>query len=371
MIRLDSLGQTFRDAISITKRFGVEFLWIDCLCIIQDSDEDWRKESLLMREVYEHSYCNIAATASSDGRGGCFRSRDARVVRPCLVNMTVGGQTQRYQLIDFPVWYQMFERSPLNARAWVLQERLLSPRVLHFGIDQIVWECNELTACERYPLGIHAPLPKIQGPRAMRRFMTTPDPESAVLENWSLLVQAYSACGITKDTDRLIALQGIVRMLQDVVRSPFSSGLWMKDIERQLSWVVLSPKLARRPSEHIAPSWSWASLVGEVKLLPAHGDLLVDEVPGEGIFKVLDIEKSPGGSLTNSFVSHAQLLVRCFLVPMDLALYDWEDVSDDPVEAIPDDPVESLAESPDNQMSAPRAPALVSVNRPVRALTRN
>ncbi len=153
-IPLESLCKTFQDAVQITRRLVVDYIWIDCFCIIQDSPEDWYQESTAMEFVYGHSFCNIAATASADGRGGCFRTRDPKMIHRCIVNISISGKPYQWHLSDFDVWWGRFERSALNVRAWVLQERLLSPRVLHFDRDQLVWECNERTACERYPVGL-------------------------------------------------------------------------------------------------------------------------------------------------------------------------------------------------------------------------
>lgn len=73
------------------------------LCIMQDSQEDWAHESLLMGQVYGNSYCDIAATASLDGRGGCFRARDPRTVLPCLVTIGIAGKRQPFFLSDVKV----------------------------------------------------------------------------------------------------------------------------------------------------------------------------------------------------------------------------------------------------------------------------
>lgn len=58
------LPRSFRDAVHITRELGIRYLWIDALCILQDSTKDWHYEAASMK-VYENSYCNIAATAAS------------------------------------------------------------------------------------------------------------------------------------------------------------------------------------------------------------------------------------------------------------------------------------------------------------------
>jgi hypothetical protein len=66
------LRKTYLDAITITRRLSIKYLWINSLCILQDSREDGQRESALIMTVYSNSFLNISATAASDGDGGCF-----------------------------------------------------------------------------------------------------------------------------------------------------------------------------------------------------------------------------------------------------------------------------------------------------------
>ncbi|KAF2176128.1 HET-domain-containing protein, partial [Zopfia rhizophila CBS 207.26] len=70
------LSQTFRDAITAARMLGFDYIWIDSLCIIQDSRDDWLNELSQMGKVYEDSTLTITATSSKDDNGGCFFSRD-------------------------------------------------------------------------------------------------------------------------------------------------------------------------------------------------------------------------------------------------------------------------------------------------------
>jgi hypothetical protein len=79
-IPLEDLPQTFKDAVSLTRNLGIRYLWIDSLCIKQLDEEDWEAEASKMGSVYSHSYLNIAATSSAEGRGGCFKERLVSVV---------------------------------------------------------------------------------------------------------------------------------------------------------------------------------------------------------------------------------------------------------------------------------------------------
>jgi hypothetical protein len=84
-ILLQDLPKTFQDAIKITKKLSFRYIWIDSLCIIQDDADDWRRESVLMGNVYGGSSLYIAASGAPDGNWGCFFDRDTRLVEKCLL----------------------------------------------------------------------------------------------------------------------------------------------------------------------------------------------------------------------------------------------------------------------------------------------
>jgi hypothetical protein len=71
---LEHLKQLFRDAIGLTRRLRIHYIWIDSFCIIQDSKADWAQESAMMGDVYKHCWCNISATGFPDGQAGFMRS---------------------------------------------------------------------------------------------------------------------------------------------------------------------------------------------------------------------------------------------------------------------------------------------------------
>jgi hypothetical protein len=154
-ILLDALPQTFRDAVYMSRHLGVRYLWIDSLCVIQDSLEDWRKESVTMHQIYSGAVFNIAATHATSSVEGLFsrripRHRESpvhaswskvaatygeREVRPGVYTV----KEDRYG--DYAI-QDLIDRSPLNSRAWVYQERLLSKKTLHFTASEVFFECK-------------------------------------------------------------------------------------------------------------------------------------------------------------------------------------------------------------------------------------
>ena len=149
-----ALPKTFHDAIDITRRLGLRYLWVDSLCIIQDSIEDWQRESSNMGAIYQNSVCNIAATAAPDGRSGCFFRRNPWLAEQChaFVDGASGStdsperSTKSHIIVPHYQFVAGVLRAPLNNRAWVTQERIMSPRTIHFSKNQIFWECHELVS---------------------------------------------------------------------------------------------------------------------------------------------------------------------------------------------------------------------------------
>ena len=81
-IPLTKPPRTFQDAVAVTRLFKARHLWIDPLCILQDSNEDWLKQSATMKDIYRHSMMNISATGAAESTVGCFLDRNADKVRP-------------------------------------------------------------------------------------------------------------------------------------------------------------------------------------------------------------------------------------------------------------------------------------------------
>lgn len=154
-----NLPKTFRDAVDIAQHFGVNYIWIDRLCIFQDSPDDWQRESSTMQDVYRNALFSISALGAKDDQDGCFFERNPAKVAPTVVRLklTEDGQERpfRFGLEKGWSWRLSFDSEPLVQRSWVVQERLLAPRTLHFGSKQVFWECREASCCEMHPQGVY------------------------------------------------------------------------------------------------------------------------------------------------------------------------------------------------------------------------
>jgi hypothetical protein len=294
-ISLNALPKSFVEAIEIARRLKIRYLWIDSLCILQDSTTDWHDESAMMQNVYRYSRLNIAATASHNSDGGLFRLRNSIDLAPCTVRSSWNDvKSNEFVVLESDLWISQLRSAPLNHRAWVLQERVLSPRVLHFGETQLLWECHEKDACEMYPQGIPSLLqntltnikgidPILDGSKLRILSGQDTDPKYDGYHLWARIVKAYTECNLTKPNDKLVAIHGLSKTFETILNDTYIAGLWKRFLSGQLMWLAAERKRKddqplQRPTEYRAPSWSWASVEGTVFPGPTHGSTMLFNV---------------------------------------------------------------------------------------------
>ncbi|KAJ4369344.1 hypothetical protein N0V86_009175 [Didymella sp. IMI 355093] len=258
------LSKTFQDAVQITRELGQRYLWIDSLCIIQDDRSDWAKEAALMAEVYGNSLCTLAALSSRDGTEGCNRTADIqRSTRNTFIDLNWNRNAYPFIRIfekEPRNWDDEYDggldgngclESPLRHRAWVLQEKELSRRSIHFGKNQLLWECRETKAT--------AQLPWEQWKR---------EEDLIYKKEWYELVEDYTLRSITAATDKLPALSGLAKRHQEG-NSQYMAGIWSSQFPGALLWqtkdlLAIQTSRASKDDTYIAPSWSWASIQGRI-----------------------------------------------------------------------------------------------------------
>jgi hypothetical protein len=230
----------------------------------------------MMRKVYKHTYFNISADHSVNSLGGCFIDRLAYKMTPCPFDAPQVGRV--FLVSEFDIRNPLVD-SPIAKRAWVIQERFLSPRVLHFTSDQLFWECAGTYACETFPHGV----PQVYDNstswhyRAPVDLQQTNDIKKPThYQIWGQLCQDYSDSGLLYASDKIIAFAGVAGDFQ--LRLPndtYIVGLWKGDIIAGLLWRVVdfdgrplqangsneayaAPYItAAMPAKYRAPSWSW------------------------------------------------------------------------------------------------------------------
>jgi hypothetical protein len=271
------LSRSFRDALQVLRWLDLNYIWIDCLCIVQDSIADWEKETASMADVYSNSYCNIAAAHAADGTYGCFTGRDPRLINPLKVDLRWGPHPGTYYAVQWLYWRQKVIETPLNLRAWVCQERLLAPRNVFFGETQLYWECFECTASETFPVrlppGVGGSLkprliPLLDGGSIQQLRELSDVPELDAFSLWNSIVCNYSSGKLTYSEDKLVAISGLASRMQKHTQSEYLAGLWRKHLPYQLLWTVRGVQwmvYRERPAVYTAPSWSWAAVHGMIE----------------------------------------------------------------------------------------------------------
>lgn len=354
---LDQFPTTLRDSINVTKALGIRYIWIDALCIIQDSEQDWAQESSRMREIYTGAAVTIAAACSQKTSEGIFRERPATTHPTCWLDWRNGIEPAPKVFLrhGFELWDERMHQSILNARGWVLQETLLAPRTLWFGHQQLCFECPKGSVDEagrairimdiyrskefiqelrkhafpswkrrllpllrelRLPLAIVVPSLSLSDilqaknlftirhrgiawrPFTLQGYFKPPATPLGLshFNLWLEIIQNYSSRELTKPTDVLPALSGLAGEFHRATGDTYVAGLWKMDIIQGLSWsrspvrrklpngyIQEEPTL---PEKYLAPSWSWASILGRKVLFTA--DTQFDHV--KRFAEVLDID---------------------------------------------------------------------------------
>ncbi|KAL3421849.1 HET domain-containing protein [Phlyctema vagabunda] len=268
-IQLTELPRTFLDAVTIARNLSIRYLWVDSLCICQDDAEDWERESATMASVYSNSYLTISATGSENNSAGMLGARSERrhVSVHCLLENGTSDQVFAFRLpISKALLSQAFmemKDQPLTARAWALQERTMSHRILHFCSDQMYYECNEEFRSEdgvRIQGRYNALFP---GPRPVYAAANRESQHSEEHSLWNRVPEDYTSRHLTKISDKFPALSGLARLFSARIDAFYVAGLWSNALVEGLAW---EPLLGNRsdPAIYTAPSWSWASYNGVV-----------------------------------------------------------------------------------------------------------
>ena len=270
------LPKTFLDAVSVTRQMGIQYIWIDALCIIQDDFNDWEREASKMASIYANSYLTIAASTAQDGSIGMLnpRSKSDTVQMKYEYN---GNQNCRLFMYPEPLvaspsthgddW---LESEPLNHRAWTLQERYLSTRILHYANSQMFYECQKHVIAENGESG--RPVYRNQ---IFHRFNGWEKDEIMewIYREWTDILTEYSARNLTRGSDKLPALSGLATLFAKGSKDRYCAGLWWRDLRRGLLWRVECSKRGQtieqgkrtRYDEFIAPSWSPLSITTSIE----------------------------------------------------------------------------------------------------------
>ncbi|RYP71114.1 hypothetical protein DL771_005048 [Monosporascus sp. 5C6A] len=263
------LPANFRDAITITKRLGLRYVWIDALCILQDSKRDWEIEAKRMGPVYRDAAVTISASASTGSTDGILkRAEDTPSPEPVSLRVSAGEGAQQEVLVTMKDLNEedlgrLDMSGPLSSRGWTFQESVLSLRLLHYGKRQIYWQCRQgYQAADgvppglRYPESSHYPVFSTLLSSDRGALPDSFDVNHLLMDYYNMVV-SFSYRKFTYDSDKLPALSGLAQRIHKALGGAYLAGLWSVDFNRGLLWYP-ETLTCEHISEYRAPSWSWA-----------------------------------------------------------------------------------------------------------------
>ena len=302
-IDVDALPVLFRDAIDIARELGYLYLWIDSICIIQNSDKDWAAECQKMDAYYSGSDLTISASAAASTAEGIFHSADKFRYNPqlpikvqCFIK---SPKIDNYMYLRSP--HECNHNDPLNRRGWVTQEVILSHRIFQYGSGELSWKCCHGFLYERVPssLFFRSKYGELEMPvyRSFRPpwelytgtwpttilcwwysclcqispFLTKKTPtlfsgfkfhgkwQARALCWWYGMLTFYLRKDLTRYSDRLPAIAGLAKDFSNYTGFHYKCGIWEEDILGGLSWIAYGQKQSGDFSTS-SPSWSWVSM---------------------------------------------------------------------------------------------------------------
>ncbi|KAL6401429.1 hypothetical protein AUP68_15299 [Ilyonectria robusta] len=274
---VQTLPQTFADAIKVARGLNYRYIWIDAFCIIQDDKQDLARELPKMGDIYRYAVLTIYGEGAQSAHTGLFVNRDPYMYRPCKVSISISTESASLQK-EATLATTCNGPDYLSPRGWILQERILSSRCLMFG-KQMSWICSMGEAQETRPVPRPMP-PPVQGSNSWISERLRLSFYTAIAANkssrdirslskqfdiWYVMVESYSDKELSFISDNLNAVSGLAALFHQAHNVTYAVGLWKEDIAFGLAWYVRLNDKRPVSEKEDGPSWSWAS-VGKVRI---------------------------------------------------------------------------------------------------------
>jgi hypothetical protein len=355
----ESFPKTFRETMLVAPELGTQYVWIDCLCLVQDDLMEWQTDSVKMADIYGNSYLTIAATLAQNAHDGLFFNSAHDGAGPFEIDPTLVQKLDndcRIFVTEVPAegqsasYYSTRSKRQehglaLHSRAWAHQEFFLAPRVLQFG-HELQWDyaqtsccCSDFERYGRYPVRVpdinKAKFKKIMALSTRQEAQETDKGlgsiQAELSAQWRREAEVFSGKDITHASGRLPALSGLAkRFLFSGLSAPYLAGTWLANAHRELCWRASVP--APAVSSYIAPSFSWTSISAPIEFFASSQDYGFQNAPssvadiiGEVLFTVLDAACHPAygdqfGAVTGGFIRLSSQLLHGQHIEADLKL---------------------------------------------------
>ncbi|KAH7230880.1 heterokaryon incompatibility protein-domain-containing protein [Fusarium tricinctum] len=259
-ISVSSLPRTIRDAVLVTQNLRLQFIWVDCLCIHQDNPQDIALQITQMPEIYKNSWITISAARARHNNEGFLHDASLPPISEPAFRLPFACPDGKLGSV---ILSSGLFRSPIDTRAWTLQEYILSCRVLQFTNAGLHWTCREHVGFRQDDacLALDYLLPFRDSYSMFQGLYET----NRACRHWMNIVKEYTKRELTYALDKLPAISGVAQVWAQALSDSYLAGLWLSHLPGALLWRSAQPhRQPQQPAEYLAPTWSWASLIGQV-----------------------------------------------------------------------------------------------------------
>lgn len=265
---------TVRDAVRTTKELGLGYLWVDALCIYQDSEDDKAAEISRMATYYKSATVTICASAAASCDQGFLHRREELPYAVGPIRLALKFEDGRPCGHIYLADDSLQPTEATATRGWTMQESLLSRRLLIYAQRQVYWNCIAASS------GCRGLYDEMTGMQNTSRTVVRDVHPIAVTQRlpignmWEKLLISYTARHISVAEDKLVAISALVEHLMAVSRERGETFAYMAGILvgtednrsclNHLLWYTHDPAISLRPRLYRAPSWTWAAVDGPI-----------------------------------------------------------------------------------------------------------
>ena len=276
-IPFGSTSKSLQDAVLVTHKLGLRYLWVDSMCIIQDDASDVAREISHMPKIYQKATVTISAARAASSRQGFLQDYPTPSVlnpsfrlRYCCPDGLIGSVVLTED--QFSVQSRGQRREPIEERAWTLQESFLSPRMLVFGSRGVYWSCRTIHQDRGFGFLHPRPYESTATTTNRLRFRNVAVAQVASSsrglpgDTWLTMVEQYTGRKLTYTTDKLPAIAGLAEYYTKNMNDEYIAGHFRSSFLSSLLWrrdAARAPLISRSKT-YRAPSWSWPAAEGEV-----------------------------------------------------------------------------------------------------------
>lgn len=247
------IPRTIRDAMALTAKFKIRYLWVDSLCIVQNDLEHKVEQLSQMSAIYFNAFFTIIAADGRDADHGLRGSHADTIPRRDLTALNFPNDVRLYLRGLFQ--YEESE-APWNSRAWMYQERVLSHRLLVFVRDTVFWQCR---TCRKDELNVK----ELQTEERNKFISPTLDPPRYPdLDAYYMMVKLFNSRSLSFEADAHDAFSAVLQVMSRQFEHGFHYGVPEVALDIGLLWETKQPC----PRRSGFPSWSWLGRAGSISM---------------------------------------------------------------------------------------------------------